>query len=110
MDNTHRKDYIHFSKILLIISNKVGYLDLSLFDINKDTDIRFMFYKCNKLKLINGINLKDKNNKMFCLFLGCNDTDIKKINGYVSKCNMLYIKRNENIDKMYSSSVWKYIE
>ena len=38
------------------------------------------------------------------------DTDIKKINGYVSKCNMLYIKRNENIDKMYSSSVWKYIE
>ena len=38
------------------------------------------------------------------------DTDIKKINGYVSKCNMLYIKRNENIDKMYSSSFWKYIE
>ena len=38
------------------------------------------------------------------------DTDIKKINGYVSKCNMLYIKRNENIDKIYSSSVWKYIE
>ena len=38
------------------------------------------------------------------------DTDIKKINGYASKCNMLYIKRNENIDKMYSSSVWKYIE
>ena len=38
------------------------------------------------------------------------DTDIKKINGYVSKCNMLYITRNENIDKMYSSSVWKYIE
>ena len=38
------------------------------------------------------------------------DTDIKKINGYVSKCNMLYIKRNENNNKMYSSSVWKYIE
>ena len=38
------------------------------------------------------------------------DTDIKKINGYVSKCNMLYIKRNENIDKMYSSSFWKYLE
>ena len=38
------------------------------------------------------------------------DTDIKKINGYVSKRNMLYIKRNENNNKMYSSSVWKYIE
>ena len=38
------------------------------------------------------------------------DTDIKKINGYVSKCNMLYIKRNENNNKMYSSSVWKYLE
>ena len=38
------------------------------------------------------------------------DTDIKKINGYVSKCNMLYIKRNENNNKMYSSCVWKYIE
>ena len=38
------------------------------------------------------------------------DTDIKKRNGYVSKCNMLYIKRNENNNKMYSSSVWKYIE
>ena len=38
------------------------------------------------------------------------DTDIKKINGYVSKCNMLYIKRNENNNKMHSSSVWKYIE
>ncbi len=38
------------------------------------------------------------------------DTDIKKINGYVSKCNMLYIKRNENNHKIYSSSVWNYIE
>ena len=38
------------------------------------------------------------------------DTDIKKINGYISKCNMLYIKRNENNHKIYSSSVWNYIE
>ena len=38
------------------------------------------------------------------------DTDIKKINGYVSKCNMLYIKRNEGDDGVYSSSVWNYIE
>ena len=38
------------------------------------------------------------------------DTDINKINGYVSKCNMLYTKRNENNDKKYSTPVWNFIE
>lgn len=38
------------------------------------------------------------------------DTDINKINGYVSKCNMLYTKRNENNDKKNSTPVWDFIE
>ena len=46
-------------------------LDLSLFDINKDTDIRFMLYKCHNLMNVNGINIKYGNNKIFCSFSEC---------------------------------------
>ena len=81
--------------------SNLEYLDLSLFDINKDTDIRFMFFKCNKLKLINGINIKDKNNKMFCLFLGCNDTSIKEIDSSIK--NEKYNINEYNIVSEYEN-------
>ena len=92
--------------------SNLEYLDLSLFDINKDTDIRFMFYKCNKLKLLNGINLKDKNNNIFCSFFGCDNIgSIKQIDYLIkyekfiiNEYNIMYeyeklLKLNEKIKK-----------
>ena len=52
--------------------------------------------------------IKDHNNLKIIEMLF--DTDIDKINGYVSKCNMLYTKRNENNDNMNVSLVWNYIQ
>ena len=51
--------------------------------------------------------IKDHNNLKIIEMLF--DTDIDKINGYVSKCNMLYTKRNENNDNMNASLVWDYL-
>ena len=51
--------------------------------------------------------IKDHNNLKIIEMLF--DTDIDKINGYVSKCNMLYTKRNENNDNMSASLVWNYL-
>ena len=51
--------------------------------------------------------IKDHNNLKIIEMLF--DTDIDKINGYVSKCNMLYTKRNENNDNMNASLVWNYL-
>ena len=53
--------------------------------------------------------IKDNNNNLKIIELPY-DTDINKINGYVSKCNMLYTKYNENNNDRNDSPVWNYIK
>ena len=65
-------------------------------DLNKDKNKKSEFI------------IKDHNNLKIIEMLF--DTDIDKIKGYVSKCNMLYTKRNENNDNMNVSLVWNYIQ
>ena len=77
-----------------------------------------LFKEILKCKNADDLN-QDKNKKSEFIIKNNNDikiielpydTDINKINGYVSKCNMLYTKRNENNDKKYSTPVWNFIE
>ena len=44
--------------------NELEYLDLSDFNTSKVTDMRCMFYNCNKLKEIKGINNFNTSNVM----------------------------------------------